>query len=361
MIPFDDTHHWLSVRVRLICCAVFIVGSLLPAYVPSSALAVEETAVAQQQFLLVEEGFLMKSSSLTRYGARRAYSRGRLHVVKEGESLEGLAKRYDIAADTIRWANDLKGVSTIHPGDELTILPVDGVLHTVSRGQTLSRIAQLYDISLQEIRDQNELKSEFILAGQQLIIPGARPIVSHQIAVATTDAPDDIAKPTPPAPSTPKPDTQTPTPAAEKPDTKEPVVVRTTSIAPEDITDGVLQKPCSKRCFITQYFHAGHYALDMQEKGGGNVYASEAGTITRADYGWNGGYGNVIEIDHGNSLVTLYAHNKKLYVKKGDRVARGTKVADMGNTGLVYGPTGIHVHYEVRLKGVKKNPIVYIQ
>jgi murein DD-endopeptidase MepM/ murein hydrolase activator NlpD len=132
--------------------------------------------------------------------------------------------------------------------------------------------------------------------------------------------------------------------------------------APEtDVTVGVLQKPCSAACFPTQYYHPGHYAIDMQERGGGPIFAAEAGTVIRADYGWNGGYGNVVEIDHGNDLITVYGHNKELGVKVGDTVSRGQKIADMGNTGLVYGKTGIHVHFEVRLKGVKKNPLLYIQ
>ena len=84
-------------------------------------------------------------------------------------------------------------------------------------------------------------------------------------------------------------------------------------------------------------------------------------TRVASEYGWNGGYGNVIEIDHGNGLVTLYAHNKDLYVKVGNNVSRGQHIASMGNTGLVYGKTGIHVHFEVRLNGVKKNPLLYLE
>jgi murein DD-endopeptidase MepM/ murein hydrolase activator NlpD len=91
------------------------------------------------------------------------------------------------------------------------------------------------------------------------------------------------------------------------------------------------------------------------------VFAAEDGTVVRAEYGWNGGFGNVIEIDHGNDLFTLYAHNKELYVQKGDRVARGKVISWMGNTGRVYGQTGIHVHFEVRVGGIKRNPLLYLQ
>lgn len=342
--------HWLSIRVRTLCIALFIFGSLLPPYVPRTALALEETSAVEQQFLLVEDGFLMKSSMLTSYGARRAYTTGRIHIVKDGESIEKLANRYDIDPNTIRWANDLEKGSTIFPGDELIILPVDGVLHTVSRGETLSRIAEIYETKSAEIMKRNDLKSEFILAGQELIIPGASPIIGEPVQIASAQQPIVIA-----------PKTPTVTSVSEPVEQVVAVSAATTEIALADITEGVLQKPCSSECFVTQYYHNGHYALDMQERGGGNVYASEAGTVIRADTGWNGGYGNVIEIDHGNGLVTLYAHNKKFYVQEGDRVQRGTKIADMGNTGLVYGQTGIHVHFEVRLKGVKKNPLLYVQ
>ena len=338
----SSIHRWLLVRVRLLSVVLFLCGSFLPPYVPKAALASQETAVVSQQFLLVEDGFIMKSSSLTRQGSRRAYAEGIVHTVKEGESLERLADRYKIKAETIRWANKMQEGGTIRPGDELVILPVDGILHAVTRGQTLSRIAALYDIGQQVIIDQNKLTSGFLIAGQELIIPGVKPIVGKPTVVAMADQP-------PPGIVLP------PAIAAV---TGEPEEVAQFTPTP---TKGVLQKPCAADCFFTQYYHAGHFAVDMQDKGGGPVYSAEAGTVIRADMGWNGGYGNVIEIDHGNGLVTLYAHNKEHYVKVGDAVARGQTISWMGNTGRVYGDTGIHVHFEVHLRGVKKNPLLYLE
>jgi len=309
--------------------------------------------MATPQFLLVEEGFIMKSASLTRQGSRRAYAEGIIHSVKEGESIERLASRYSITPETIRWANKLEAGHTIQPGEELLVLPVDGVLHTVSGGQNLTIISELYGVSTQEIAQQNDIKGGFILAGQELIIPGGKPIVGKPITIASAEPPpaQPATKPNDPPsaqPTTP-PKKDVPEPPKDQPQyTSEP-------------TPGVLQKPCSAECFITQYFHSTHFAIDMQEKGGGPIYAAEAGTVIRADYGWSGGYGNVIEVDHGNELITLYAHNKELYVKEGDLVERGQLISWMGNTGLVYGKTGIHVHFEVQLKGMKKNPLLYIQ
>ena len=363
MNSVSPTHRWLSVRIRAICLATFVVASFMPPYVQHAELASEEAAPADNdQFLLVEDGFLMKSSTLTSQGARRAYAKGTIHIVKEGDSLERLARWYPVSIETIRFANNLPAGESIRPGQELLILPVDGVIHTVGRGQTLARIAQMYGIAQDKIMKQNDLKSEFIMAGQQLIIPGGKPLVAKAVEVATAEGPPAKAgtqggkettltkqsssksssKKVAKGPSTP-PSAFTPTPSA-----------------------GVLQKPCSVTCYITQYFGPTHFALDMQEKDangnvGGPVYAAEDGTVIRADYGWDGGYGNVLEIDHGNGLITLYGHNKELYVKVGDNVKRGQTIGYMGNTGLVYGKTGVHIHFEVRLNGVKKNPLLYLE
>jgi len=330
--------------VQALCFSVFALSTLMPPYVPKAALAPPAENGPSSQFLLVEEGFLMKSSSLTQQGARRAYAEGSYHTVKDGESLERLANLYGISKETIAWANNIGEGQSIHPGQELLILPVDGVLHTVKRGQTLLGIAEMYSVPVQRITDQNRIQGGFIMAGQELIVPEGEPIVQSP--------PTQVAQQPTPQPQ--------PQPQPSQQDTSPPPSPAPPSFTPSP-TVGVLQNPCSDVCFITQYYHGGHYALDLQDKGGGPVYAAEAGRVIRAEYGWNGGYGNVITIDHGNDLVTLYAHNKELNVSKGDYVQRGQKIADMGATGLVYGPTGIHVHFEVQLKGVKKNPLLYIQ
>lgn len=335
--------HWLSLRIRLLCVAVFLLGSLLPPYVPRDALALEgEAEVDLPQFLLVEDGFLMKSSSLTKQGARLAYSEGIVHVVQGGDSLEKIADRYGISVDTLKWVNKLESGTPIRPGQELVVLPVNGVLHVVTRGQTLSRIAELYAIPEEEIARQNALEGGFILAGQELIIPGGRPIVAK---------PTEIAQKPPVPGSTMKPGT---TATISAPGKAPP------QVAPAVATIGVLQMPCNN-CFYTQYYHPGHYAVDIQTRGGGPIFAAEEGIVIRAEEGWNGGYGNVVEVDHGNDLISLYAHNKEFYVKVGERVTRGQLISWMGNTGRVYGKTGVHVHFEVRVAGVKKNPVLYLK
>lgn len=346
MKPFP-VRHWLSLRIRLLCVVVFLIGGFLPPYVPKDALAQSDEDLPEtSQFMLVEDGFLMKSSSLTRAGSRRLFADTIAHTVQEGDTVEKIAQQYNVSPDTVRWANNLSGTDQPKAGGQLVILPVDGVLHTVSRGQTLSRIAQLYDIPVGDIAAQNGIENGFIIVGQQIIVPRGKPIVASPVQVAQ--------QPTPAQPSSAKPGT-TPTPAKPAPASP-----GRAGPAVAEPTFGILQMPC-ENCFYTQYFRAGHYAVDIQEKGGGPIFAAEAGTVIRADTGWNGGYGNVLEVDHGNGLVTLYAHNKELYVKKGEKVTRGQNIAAMGNTGRVYGATGIHIHFEVRVNGVKKNPLLYLQ
>lgn len=338
--------HWVSFRVRAILVAVFFAGALLPPYVSVSADTPEdELAGIPQQFLFVEEGFLMKTSSLGRQGSRLAYNEGVIHEVRDGDTVESIAERYKVLPDTIRWANNLSANSRLKVGDELLILPVDGVVHIVRRGQTIGRIAQLYDVSVDAITRQNRVQGGFIMAGEQLIIPGGKPVVASS-TLATSQALQFAG--------------DGPTRQIRLPFSSTAGVTPQGPVAAAAVSETLLQMPCGN-CFYTQKFNPGHYAVDIQTRGGGPIYAAEAGTVTRADYGWNGGYGNVIEIDHGNGLVTLYGHNKALHVELGDAVKRGQYIADMGATGLVHGPTGIHIHFEVRVNGVKKNPLLYLE
>ena len=98
-----------------------------------------------------------------------------------------------------------------------------------------------------------------------------------------------------------------------------------------------------------------HKGLDFAGKEGAPVLATGAGIITWS--GRRGGYGELVEIDHGGGLVTRYGHNKKLNVKIGDVVTKGQSIAVMGNTGR---STGAHVHYEVLHKGKQQDPLPYV-
>jgi len=99
-----------------------------------------------------------------------------------------------------------------------------------------------------------------------------------------------------------------------------------------------------------------HPGIDFAAPEGSQVMSVAAGIVTGA--GERNGYGNLVEIDHGNGYVTRYGHNEKILVKVGDRVRKGQAVALIGSTGRSTGP---HVHFEVVLNGSVVNPEQYIQ
>lgn len=94
-----------------------------------------------------------------------------------------------------------------------------------------------------------------------------------------------------------------------------------------------------------------HTGMDIGAAAGTKVLAANSGTVIKA--GWNNSYGNVVMVDHGGGIVTLYAHNSKLLVSTGDVVAKGQEIALVGSTGASTGP---HIHFEVRVNGEYKNP-----
>ncbi|AFJ02029.1 peptidase, M23/M37 family protein [Methylophaga frappieri] len=97
-----------------------------------------------------------------------------------------------------------------------------------------------------------------------------------------------------------------------------------------------------------------HDGLDFAGKEGSEVLSAADGIVAWA--GMRGGYGGMVEIDHGNGYVTRYAHNKTLKVKAGNRVKKGEVIALMGSTGRSTGP---HVHYEILKDGKPVNPYNY--
>ena len=102
-----------------------------------------------------------------------------------------------------------------------------------------------------------------------------------------------------------------------------------------------------------------HKGLDITCGGaqGKRICAAKSGTVIVASYGWNGGYGNYIIIDHGDGLSTLYAHCDSLSVSVGQQVSRGQFIANVGDTGNSFGP---HCHFEVRINGDHTNPRPYL-
>ncbi|MBX3649818.1 MAG: M23 family metallopeptidase [Burkholderiales bacterium] len=99
-----------------------------------------------------------------------------------------------------------------------------------------------------------------------------------------------------------------------------------------------------------------HEGIDFMAEEGTPIYAAAAGVVVYSEF--HPQYGNMIEVDHGNDLITRYAHASKRLVKVGDIVLRGSRIADVGRTGRA---TGAHLHFEVRQRGAARNPAQFLQ
>ena len=223
------------------------------------------------------------------------------YEVQPGDTLQSIANFYNISVNTLLWANDITSSSKIKVGDNLVILPIDGILHIIKSGDTVSGIAQTYKAKQDDIISYNDLASQDdIFIGDILIIPGGA-----------------IPKKASPAKVTPIP-----------------------------MASNYFIFPTQGK--ITQGLHY-YNAIDIANKCGTPVYAAASGAVQRAvgNGGWNSGKGNHITIQHGNGTVTYYGHLSSVFVKPGDKVNVGDRIGLIGNTGKVIGITGCHLHFQV--------------
>ena len=252
-----------------------------------------------------------------------------VHQVQTGETISAIAQKYGISIQTILWANNLTAKSLIQPGAQLKILPVTGVTYTVKRGDNISKIAQLYNCNADSIIKYNGLnaKGTNLVAGVDILIPNGTKPTTAIVKKPTTKPNVNPAKGGSPVPSL----------NVEK-------------------VGGLIWPTTYKR--ISQYFGFRHAGLDMANGIGTPIYAAKAGTVTKSQCGWNGGYGCEIIIDHGGGVVTLYGHNSQIFVSVGEEVEQGQNISLMGSTGRSTGP---HLHFEVRINGKVTNPLSYIK
>lgn len=100
-----------------------------------------------------------------------------------------------------------------------------------------------------------------------------------------------------------------------------------------------------------------HKGLDIAAPKGTPIYASASGKVTTSAYGWNGGYGNYVVVDHGSGISTAYGHCSTLVAQYGQTVNQGDLIAYVGSTG---DSSGNHLHFEIRVNGVAQNPQNYL-
>jgi murein DD-endopeptidase MepM/ murein hydrolase activator NlpD len=254
------------------------------------------------------------------------------YKVRSGDTLVGIAHRFGVSMMTLWWANKLSSKDELHIGQVLTIPPVNGLVIRVKAGETLKSIASKYHVDADEVYEMNKLEDRVLVVGQTLILPGAVGKKIPQVRVPTT-----TSRPTSSGGS--RPVSQ-----------------------PTHYSGGSMRWPVvGGNNYISQYFHYGHYGLDIAADYGTKVVAAASGTVIFAGWKNNGG-GYQVWIAHGSGLYTTYNHMSAVTVGRGQYVGRGQQVGRIGQSGNATGP---HLHFEVWrgpvwAGGTRVNPLIYL-
>ena len=225
------------------------------------------------------------------------------YTVKSGDSLAKIAARYGLASTTIYWANrsNIPDASKLHVGQTFVIPPIDGLIVKVGAKDSLASLAAKYKIDPQDIIDANNLPEASVVLGESVIIPGA----------SGGTIPKPKVAPKPAAPSA-----------------------------------GSWRWPLAGNWDISQFFWAGHHAIDIATSYGSPVYAAIGGTVVYSGWRSYTGGGNVIWVETGPKLYTTYNHLSAWSVKPGQVIRSGQVIGRVGTSGVATGP---HVHFEVWL------------
>lgn len=267
--------------------------------------------------------YLFKTGATETIITRNTRTETTFYDVKAGESVASVARDFGLSPDTIRYTNKISG-NTLKVGQKLKIPPIDGIYVTVQKNDTLSGIAKKYKISLADIRKYNNLpEGEPIFSGQEILVPG---VVAPKSSSTSGGGGGST------------------------------INSNTGALAARLPGGGQFIWPLeSPTHFISQGYKSSHRALDLNRLNGWGIYAAAPGVVTTHSTRY--GYGNYIDINHGNGFVTRYAHLSQFKVKTGDYVQQGQMIAIMGSTGRSTGP---HLHFEIRVNDVPQNPLNYL-
>jgi murein DD-endopeptidase MepM/ murein hydrolase activator NlpD len=252
------------------------------------------------------------------------------HTVQRGDSIFGISQRFDIKPDTLLWANfeTLKDdPHSLRPGMELNIPPTNGVYYRWKDGDDIEQVAA--ELRADPVDIVNWPGNKLDLADPEIepetwvMVPGGEREYQQWIV---------------------------PTIAVGRSGTTN---VGGSVCNPGAVGTGGFIWPAANRFLSGNDYYPGHLAIDIAAGEGSPIYAADSGVVTMAAGGWNGGYGNVVQINHGNGYVTLYAHLSVINVSVCQSVGRGQTVGAAGNTGNSF---GAHLHFEVRLNSGFVNP-----
>lgn len=360
----------------------------------------------------------------------------RSHRVRSGETLSHIARRHRVSIVELREANNLRG-DGVRVGQRLRIPGRNERRsrarragdHIVRRGDTLTTIARRYRVDVRSLRRANRLRGDRLRLGQRIRIPGRRrenhlPRVeslslrpdqeaaaarAQEFGLGTLRAGQNLLKDPPsdawinlateaplaiPEHALANPDdaagtsaAQMPAPSSEASGQSSETESENPEPRPESLDEATDPEQTSEDSeqasggranlrhagedtgeagtlrlpIATAYYMRGwgsgrggyHLAVDMGSPTGTPILASERGVVAYAGHGIRG-YGRFVMIVHPNGLVTAYAHNRELLVVPGELVARGQPIARLGNTGISRGP---HLHYMLMHNGEHCDPV----
>jgi murein DD-endopeptidase MepM/ murein hydrolase activator NlpD len=257
------------------------------------------------------------------------------YKVKAGDTLTDIATKFKVSPMTVVWANDLKSKTDFKKGDTLRIPPVTGLIVKVAATDTLDSIAARYGVDGTDILATNGIDDPNLVVGQVLVLPGAKGRAM---------------------------DKPTSKPSNHIPRSSGGGGGGSNIQGPRTYTGGKFLFPVvGGNNYISQYFHYGHWAIDIAADYGTTVRAAAAGTVTFAGWKNNGG-GYQVWVAHGSGLYTTYNHMSAITVGRGQHVGRGQTVGRVGQSGNATGP---HCHFEVWRGpiwdgGQRVNPLGYL-
>jgi murein DD-endopeptidase MepM/ murein hydrolase activator NlpD len=250
--------------------------------------------------------------------------------VVRGDSIFAIAETYKLEPETILWANyDIlqDDPHSLKPGQVLKIPPANGIYYQWKENDTIEKVAGEFNASVDDILNfpgnDIDLTNPEVESGSWVMIPGGeREFVQWII-------PDQRA-----ANSGTSNTSQAVCPGGA-------------------VGGGGFIWPADSHFLSGNDYWSGHLGIDIAAGEGAAVYAADGGVVTMAQGGYNYGYGNVIQIDHGNGYSSVYAHLSVIGVSQCTSVNAGQWIGAAGNTG---NSQGAHLHFEVRQGGGNINP-----
>lgn len=283
------------------------------------------------------------------------------YVVAQGDSLWSIANSQNIELDTLVGSNTFKTSARLRPGAILRIPNQDGIFYVMKKGETIEAVCKRYGVSLNKVRNVNpEVNVAKLKADDEIFLPGARPeglIEHHDNNTRVAEVRRTTTTTTTPAPKKTAPARERTPLRVEKIErpAKGEVAVRKAGggfrwpiMGRINSPFGWRQHPITRR----RDFHTG---IDIKADRNDPIKAAGSGRVVYS--GWMGGYGKVLVIEHPNGQSTLYAHCSTLLAGKGATVSQNQIVAKIGTTGRSTGP---HLHFEVRNGNSPVNPIKYL-